>query len=130
LTPPRQDVIPRLETGLLARTPHAARGTLFVQPWLRWGDRRVRFDDVAGTGWRLVLAAGAEPVDDLPPVPGLQRVRFGEGGFDEADDVAARWFRRHECSAALVRPDHYVYGVAASADETRALLAELHARLT
>jgi 3-(3-hydroxy-phenyl)propionate hydroxylase len=31
---------------------------------------------------------------------------------DELDGVLARWFARHGCHAAVVRPDHYVYGVA------------------
>lgn len=29
----------------------------------------------------------------------------------EKDDVVAGWFERHGCVAALVRPDHYVFGV-------------------
>lgn len=132
---PRQDVIPRLETGLLARTPHAANGTLFVQPWVvdERGERR-RLDDLAGAGWRLVLAPGTPAPDGLAAVPGgLRLVRFGagsvDGGLAEAEGVAARWFRRHECTAALVRPDHYVYGVATDAEGARALVAELAARL-
>ena len=28
----------------------------------------------------------------------------------EADGVVARWFQRHGCRAAIVRPDHYVFG--------------------
>jgi 3-(3-hydroxy-phenyl)propionate hydroxylase len=31
---------------------------------------------------------------------------------DELDGVLARWFDRYGCRAAVVRPDHYVYGVA------------------
>jgi 3-(3-hydroxy-phenyl)propionate hydroxylase len=28
----------------------------------------------------------------------------------------ARWFEQYRCSAAIVRPDHYVYGVAVNAE--------------
>lgn len=129
---PRQDVIPRLETGFLARTPHAANGTLFVQPWVRHADGgRARLDDVTGAGWRLVLgpAANGALAGAVPPIPGLQVVRLGDGELAECDGVAAAWFRRHECTTALVRPDHYVYGVAITSEQTHALLAEAAARL-
>ena len=39
-----------------ARRPHAARGTLFPQPWLLRAEGTLRMDDaLAGNGWRLVL---------------------------------------------------------------------------
>jgi 3-(3-hydroxy-phenyl)propionate hydroxylase len=33
---------------------------------------------------------------------------------DKSDDVLRKWFDRYHCTAAIVRPDHYVYGVADS----------------
>jgi len=33
----------------------------------------------------------------------------------ETEGVLAAWFAKHECVAAIVRPDHYVYGVARDA---------------
>ncbi|HYF17377.1 MAG TPA: bifunctional 3-(3-hydroxy-phenyl)propionate/3-hydroxycinnamic acid hydroxylase, partial [Ramlibacter sp.] len=107
---PRQDVLPRLETGLLSAREHPARGSLFPQPWVLVDGERRRLDAVAGNGWRLVLAAD-QPLE-LPS--GLRRVVIGAAGLTEADGVVAAWFERHGCAAALVRPDHYVYGVAAS----------------
>jgi 3-(3-hydroxy-phenyl)propionate hydroxylase len=41
--------------------------------------------------------------------------------------VLARWFERHACRAALVRPDHYVYGVATDASQLATQLASLAA---
>ena len=123
---PRQDILPGLECGLLASAPSAARGKLFPQPLL--GGRRM--DDVAGCGWRLVLAPGIEHATPAPARPGHAGWSVvALGAADDADGVAADWFRRHECVAALVRPDHYVFGVARTEREVTALLREAQARL-
>jgi 3-(3-hydroxy-phenyl)propionate hydroxylase len=45
-------------------------------------------------------------------MPGLRVAQLGVNGFEETEGVLAGWFARHDCSAALVRPDQYVYGVA------------------
>ncbi len=133
---PRQDVIPPLQNGLIAADGQRANGTLFPQPWLVRSDdgRRRRFDadEVAGTGWRLVLAAGqpAPAAHALPPA--LADLRCIELGADwhELDGVAASWFRRAEACAALVRPDHCVYGVASTAQQIDALLQDAARQLT
>ena len=57
-------------------------------------------------------------------------VALGEGGLAEADGVVANWMERHDCAAALVRPDHYVFGVAADATQLEALMREWIDRLT
>lgn len=124
---PRQDVLPRLESGLLSHAPHAARGTLFPQPWVLRQGRRVRMDDMVGTGWRLVCDA-ALPLCEAD-AGGVAIVRIGEGGLQETEGVVAEWLRRHEAVAALVRPDHYVFGVAGDAAEAQALLQERARRL-
>jgi 3-(3-hydroxy-phenyl)propionate hydroxylase len=119
---PRQDILPRLEAGLLAPEDTSGRGTLFPQPRLAGG---TLMDHAVGGGWRLVLAAGVEPPPDMPQgitVVALQRT-------PEADGVVARWMERHACGAALVRPDHYVFGTAAHAAGTAALIAQWRQRL-
>ncbi|MCG2592384.1 bifunctional 3-(3-hydroxy-phenyl)propionate/3-hydroxycinnamic acid hydroxylase [Ramlibacter sp. XY19] len=115
---PRQDILPRLETGLLSAQASSARGSLFPQPWLKSGQR---MDEVAGHGWRLALAAGVQP----PAASAVRVVSLA----DEREGVAAAWFRKNECVAALVRPDNYVYGVAASEGEVPGLLREFSAAL-
>jgi 3-(3-hydroxy-phenyl)propionate hydroxylase len=122
---PRQDVLPRLECGLLSLTPHAANGSLFPQPWLRRNGSPVLMDHVMGTGWRLALAADA-PVP--PPIAGLTVMRLDDE-LVEVDGVLANWMCRHECVAALVRPDHYVFGVARDAAQVIALADEWARRL-
>jgi 3-(3-hydroxy-phenyl)propionate hydroxylase len=125
---PRQDVLPRLEGGALSRSDSSGRGTLFPQPWLRTSGEAARMDDVLGAGWLLLTTARLAGPDLLPDIgaglPGL-RVRT-LASLNEADGVLASWFDKHRCTAALVRPDHYVFGTAADAASLPPLLAEAH----
>lgn len=122
---PRQDVLPRLERGLLARDDSSARGTLFPQPWLLRDGARVRLDAVLGTGWRLLRRDAAITVD--PTWPALRAAALP--ALQEADGVLAAWFDRYRCVAALVRPDHYVFGTAADAAGVPDLVAQARAAL-
>jgi len=129
---PRQDVQPALQAGLLAAQAHPARGTLFPQPWLNLGAGEPRrMDDLLGCGWRLVLnrdaSAGLQALARGLKLPGLCVAQLGTPGCTETEGVLQRWFERQSCSAALVRPDHYVYGVASSAQELENQLAALAA---
>ncbi len=140
----RQEIVPPITTGLLAADAHPANGTLFPQPWVRWGGDRARLDGITGGGWRLILRAGALRTD-LPPgaLPGkavrptvVRLLAPGEAATDpadlsltETDGVVAAWFARHRCAAALIHPDHYVFGVAGDASGLDRLLRDLRARL-
>ena len=131
---PRQDVQPSIAgtqtaASCLAAQKHGANGTLFPQPWILRPAGRVRLDHLAGSDWRLVLAADAGDAvrtsaqglaDDKP----LTLVDMADPAWPEADQVVAVWMARHQCHAALVRPDHYVFGVASSATDLDALAAE------
>ncbi|HSW22656.1 MAG TPA: hypothetical protein VLJ62_07810, partial [Burkholderiaceae bacterium] len=79
-------------------------------------------DTHAGHGWLLVcddaLAHAA------PAVLGIKPVHVGSQGVQETQGVVAAWMRRHQCHAALVRPDHYVFGVASTPAELDDLLDE------
>ncbi|MFN6953410.1 MAG: bifunctional 3-(3-hydroxy-phenyl)propionate/3-hydroxycinnamic acid hydroxylase [Acetobacteraceae bacterium] len=121
----RQDVVPPLETGFLAGTGHAAEGTLFPQPFVRAADGWVRMDRATGAGWRVFLSPGAEDA------PGAWRIgpEGSRATLVERDGVAAAWFARHGASAAIVRPDHYVYGVATDGRALAALRGTLSHRL-
>jgi 3-(3-hydroxy-phenyl)propionate hydroxylase len=85
-TVPRQNLIPPLEAGFLAREPHPANGTLFPKD--------------GGRGLRVVRAPAMKD-----------------------------WFDKHACTAAVVRPDHYVYGVAADEPALDRLLADMSKEL-
>ena len=56
---------------------------------------------------------------------GLTVVQWGRAGFVETEGVLQRWFERHDCQAALVRPDHYVYGTAQDASGVATWFDEL-----
>ena len=133
----RQEIVPPLEAGLLADGTHEARGTLFPQPWVAGPDGPRHLDDAVGTGWRLVLdgrRAKAATEAPMPTVTILQpgadgRVGEAEAGEVEQDGVLARWFDRHGCVGAIVRPDHYVFGVLPDNAALPALLSNLQAQL-
>jgi 3-(3-hydroxy-phenyl)propionate hydroxylase len=66
----------------------------------------------------------------------LIRVRYadaaGQAGPEvvaEEDGVLAAWFDHHGCRAAIVRPDHYVFGVANDNSALGKMLSELATRL-
>ena len=147
---PRQDLIPGLKVGLLsgldhpcasahpaqpaptAPPPHPAVGTLFPQPRVLQNGQPVLLDDAAGSGWRIVLgdaALGWSPTAGT----GYALLRVATtpqpGAWTETEGVLAGWFQRHTCAAAIVRPDHYVYAVAATAHALQAELAALAVKL-
>ena len=123
---PRQDILPRLEEGLLSATASTGRGTLFPQPWLRTAQGVRRMDSVFGNGWRLVLSA-AIGHDIEAGFAGLQTIPLA--ATPETEGVVADWMQRHGGVAALVRPDNYVYGAAQGIEGIGALVEEAAAVL-
>ncbi len=121
----RQEIVPPLECGLLSATPGTARGTLFPQPWIAAPGGPVRFDDMVGHGWRLVLDAGLTP----PAATDLDARVASMDSLRETEGVLAAWFQRHDCRAALVRPDHYVFGTAMRDDAVPLLIDEADAMM-
>jgi 3-(3-hydroxy-phenyl)propionate hydroxylase len=119
---PRQDILPRLEGGFLAADETGGRGTLFPQP--RLAASGALMDHAMGGGWRLVVGPDGEVPADVPQ--GMSVIALAR--TPEAEGVVARWMERHGCRAALVRPDHYVYGTAGSAGELAKLLADWRQR--
>jgi 3-(3-hydroxy-phenyl)propionate hydroxylase len=121
---PRQDILPRLDRGLLSERDSSGRGALFPQPVMSDG---CLMDERYGCGWRLVVVdAGIAPLDSAV---GLTVIAFGDSAVQERQGVVAQWLDRYACRAALVRPDNYVYGTAAGAAELEALLAEWRSAL-
>jgi len=137
----RQDIVPPLSRGLLSTAPHAANGTLFPQPWVRTPAGRQLLDAACGTGWRLVLDDGSclavtPAIESYARALEMRIIRIGQalgpaksGALAEESGVLAQWFERHECAAAIVRPDHYVFGVSSDVPALSAMMTELSSRL-
>lgn len=117
---PRQDILPHLEPGFLSQQAHAARGTLFPQPWLTVAGASMRMDAHLHNGWRLVLAP--EVALEVAPSQALATLHLAQ--VPEREGVLHAWFARHACVAALVRPDNYVFGVATAPADIEALIDE------
>lgn len=105
----RQEIVPPLREGLLDSRSGPAAGTIFPQPRVWTSSGPELLDKVAGLGWRLFID-GRDHVEaadgnafDIPAHV------IGGAGYRELDDVTAAWFDKHDCKAAIVRPDHYVY---------------------
>ncbi|MFT4268654.1 MAG: bifunctional 3-(3-hydroxy-phenyl)propionate/3-hydroxycinnamic acid hydroxylase [Xenophilus sp.] len=131
----RQSLLPGIHHGLIDQDVPPV-GTPFPQPSGRLGGDQAPqwIDDLVEPGFRLMLkhapdtsllASWREALAALQ----AQVVSFGETAspagvlqFTEADGVVADWFTHHNCEAALVRPDHIVYGVSAQAQHSGALL--------
>jgi 3-(3-hydroxy-phenyl)propionate hydroxylase len=144
----RQEIVPPLRKGLFASADEPARGTLFPQPRILGDHGPILLDAVFGAGWRLCIDGrvpfelsdvARRQIDELR----LTTIRIG-GAQDaasvapeavggriavELDGVMAGWFDRHGCRAAIVRPDHYVFGVARDAATLDGMLRELCDRL-
>jgi 3-(3-hydroxy-phenyl)propionate hydroxylase len=143
----RQEIVPPLQKGLLASQDDKAKGTLFPQPWVQTETGRKLLDTVVGAGWRLIAHGWQTPnisqaVRQQADKLGLHVIRIGSSGSGlsgqvsdakdavfELDGVLARWFDAHECHAAIVRPDHYVFGTASDEESLSELMADLQARL-
>jgi len=141
----RQKFIPDLEDGMIARQAKLA-GTLFVQPRIRWEDNRlVRLDDLLAPGF-VLAASTAEPMTWLSSQ--ARRLWEDLGGEDiivtganapassqrakvsrEDESLFSDWLRTHGVAVVLVRPDRYVFGAAANAEELNALISQLAAGL-
>lgn len=128
---PRQDLIPRLESGFLSADATSGRGTLFPQPEITaTAGIPVLMDRRFGNGWRLVLdatLAAPRQVQDEPA--SLTLIHFGSAGLAETEGVTALWMQKHKCHGALVRPDNYAFGTAGNNDELADLLAGWRSRL-
>jgi 3-(3-hydroxy-phenyl)propionate hydroxylase len=97
----------------------------------------VLLDEMAGAGWRIVTVLALETLpDDLRQQAAMTGTLVsvtvqpfahtpGAIATQECDGVLASWFDRYQGVAAIVRPDHYVFGVAADAAALAGLLAHL-----
>jgi flavoprotein hydroxylase len=139
--PPPLEFAP-LGDGVIGRdgdgAPAALAGTLSVQGRVAGPRGEGLFDDVVGTGFALIVAAG-DPLDGLEEdqrlfleslgctVASLQQT--ARAGVGDLDGRLGGWLAEHGAHAVLVRPDLYVFATAASSAEVPALIDDLRAQL-
>jgi flavoprotein hydroxylase len=125
--------LPPITDGVvLAGSPCA--GELFIQAEVEHAGARGRFDDVAGTGWRLVTIVAPALDDDLvawfASIGGaVVPVGSEAGTVRDVDGTYRAWFAEHGVVAALQRPDFALFGTAAVANEIPALVRTLREKL-
>jgi 3-(3-hydroxy-phenyl)propionate hydroxylase/flavoprotein hydroxylase len=124
---------PGIGPGLVAAdTPGA--GLLVPQGMVSAGAGPARFDEVAGYGFTILVDARSDGFATATVAEAAAQIgarvwhigaRAGSDAVIDLDGAYRAWFDEVGCRAAVVRPDHYVYGTASSASE----LAELSRRL-
>ena len=129
---PDKLIYPGLTGGLIANN-----GQLFPQGIVSSAKGTGLFDDIAGTGWLLVMK-GPDVLRGLTPevtakwdslngktaVFNLSSI-VGGGALSDTGGVYSRWFDETGAVAAVVRPDCYVYGIATTAKDLNPLLSQL-----
>jgi 3-(3-hydroxy-phenyl)propionate hydroxylase len=95
-------------------------------------------DELTGPGWRLFIDGRGNDAAALlslcaarPDISGAAVAPAGTGRpntLEETEGVLANWFDRHGVVAAIVRPDHYVFGTARNITELDGLLREIDVR--
>lgn len=138
--PPPPPLAP-LSDGVIHRTSGAGQdplaGTLSVQGTVAVDGRTGLFDDVAGRGFQLIVKAG----DPLAHLSAAQRalvdelgivtasLEAGTTGMTDVDGRLSAWLAEHDRHGVLVRPDFYVFGSVAEAEDIPALLDDLRSQL-
>ncbi|MEZ5727389.1 MAG: FAD-dependent monooxygenase [Burkholderiaceae bacterium] len=143
----RQDLLPPLDDGFLMRDAQGRLlpgvGRVFPQPMVECDGGVARMDDALGARWLLVDASAWRPGTDARRLASRLDVALvcvdGDRDDDGDDDARASgikivaetgglirdWLAAHDVHAALVRPDHIVFGTAAGPGAQERLLAAL-----
>ncbi|BCH27766.1 bifunctional 3-(3-hydroxy-phenyl)propionate/3-hydroxycinnamic acid hydroxylase [Mesorhizobium sp. L-8-3] len=136
----RQNLFPPIRHGLVDATDGSVNpgtGEPCPQPWVEGPAGRLRLDDAIPGGFRLLIAQAADASPDLLRLARKTGVAVHQIAQDhchpsqlvEQHGVFAAWLAEKGAVAALVRPDHLVFGTAATIDDAKRLLEKLDARL-
>jgi 3-(3-hydroxy-phenyl)propionate hydroxylase len=98
----------RYANGFFATADHRAVGWQIPQPWITGADgARVRLDDVLAGQW-TVLHSGGAPAGATPwTALGVNMIQVDEPSIVD-------WLRRKKATAAVLRPDGFIYAAAGS----------------
>ncbi|MFF5033076.1 bifunctional 3-(3-hydroxy-phenyl)propionate/3-hydroxycinnamic acid hydroxylase MhpA [Nocardia salmonicida] len=122
------------------RTSGELSGTMTPQFPVTVADTAVLLDNATGYGASLILAA-QRPAADLLDEPlraslaaaevtALSLATSGNPDLRDHDGAWTAWLAANSLAAVLIRPDHYVFGTAETADGVATLAAEYIACLT
>ena len=130
--PPLPNLGPGIHEGAEGAAGQEAAGSLFPQG--RTADGARLLEDTLSPGF-VLYALEADPrqlLDDQTHayLGELECALVSLEGSGEDQRIYRDWFSAHGCTVALVRPDFYVFGTAATAAETRTLVHRLRAALT
>ena len=140
--PPALELAP-YSAGVLHRRAGDAldplAGKLAVQGLVALAGREGRFDDVVGRGFTLLVAAGADPREQLDTETCAVLARLGvrvasldadaPGGICDLDGRLTAWLAEHGTHAVIVRPDFYAFGSVASGVELPELIEDLRSQV-
>jgi len=137
-----RSVIPGIVAGMVLPADETTEnGQLMIQPDVETVDGRVQLmDDVLGSGFRLItrtpvtdatsaawfssaLSGVLVSIDDSGIAHATETSGRDTSGASQTGQAAfpsfvdhsgelLQWFDKHEATAVLVRPDHYIFGVA------------------
>lgn len=130
---PEKIRFPGIGPGLVHASPGA--GQLLPQGRVTADGVSGRFDEVLGHDWFVLTRTEGTVVEPMRFTAARLMVSaagvesFGRAEVLDVEGVYAGWFDEQGVAAVLVRPDHYVFGTAASAAEAAALPDRLHALL-
>ena len=139
----RQSMLPPIRHGLIACDEEGrlvrGAGEMCPQPWIDRDGGRSRLDDIVGGGFYVLVTEGMvidEEIATLSASIHATIVRFtssahvatgpiGELTVTAADKLLDNWMAERNAKAAVVRPDHIVFGTAADETGLSALLRRL-----
>ncbi|GAA4701001.1 bifunctional 3-(3-hydroxy-phenyl)propionate/3-hydroxycinnamic acid hydroxylase [Pseudonocardia yuanmonensis] len=133
VTPP----IPPLRNGVQHRAADGEygdqAGEVAIQGVVRIGEREGLLDDLVGYGFQLISTLplaeilGAERLARLAQL-GVQVLHLGDGGVVDVEGTYRDYLAEHGATTLLSRPDVYLFGLAAGADDSLALVDDLLAQ--
>ncbi|MCF6098611.1 bifunctional 3-(3-hydroxy-phenyl)propionate/3-hydroxycinnamic acid hydroxylase [Mesorhizobium muleiense] len=137
----RQNLFPPIRHGLVASnidgSPSPRAGEPCPQPWIIGPFGRKRLDDALPPGFQLLIAGDMDPSPTLLDkarqvgiaVHRVAQEKSCPSLLVEEDRVLVDWLTAKGARAALVRPDHVVFGTAADTRGTEQLVCQLQMML-
>jgi 2-polyprenyl-6-methoxyphenol hydroxylase-like FAD-dependent oxidoreductase len=110
-----------------------ALGSLFVDGTISIEDKQARLCDHFGTqGWLILKSSRGNSTRNVPMSAEAAALfstifrgkvlAFDQNNVQDVTGVFSKWFEQYDATGVLLRPDHYVFGVAKSAADFERLV--------